>query len=151
MKRGPGRPATQHGLSHSLEYGSWRLMQVRCYTHERYVKKGITVDPRWIGPEGFTNFLNDMGFKPDKSFTLERVDNDLGYYKTNCIWASRKQQNRNRSEFNRFVSFKGIKMMLCELSDLCGVGQQKLRSRIFVYGWPIERAIMQGDFRKSKK
>lgn len=43
----------------------------------------------------FDNFLSDMGVRPDGT-TLERKDNDYGYFKGNCVWATYSEQNRNR-------------------------------------------------------
>lgn len=63
--------------------------------HPRFADYGdrrITVDPRWLT---FENFLADMGEQPE-GLTLDRIDNDLGYWKDNCRWATRREQNSNR-------------------------------------------------------
>lgn len=92
-----------HGFSvvkHPLYY-TWYNMLRRCYketdkSYANYGGRGITVDPRW---HEFKNFANDIGLKPDKSYSLERVDNDVGYSKANCKWASRSEQCANRRAF----------------------------------------------------
>src|SRR5262245_29660855 len=78
------------------------MMKNRCLNKKAmdyfyYGARGITVDPRWLQ---FENFLADMGRKPDPKMTLERIDNDDNYTKTNCIWATREQQACNRGAYN---------------------------------------------------
>ena len=74
-------------------------MKTRCNNpkhkgYENYGGRGITYDPAW---EKFSNFLADMGSKPD-GLTIERVDNELDYTKSNCRWATRADQNRNKRD-----------------------------------------------------
>ena len=56
-------------------------------------KNPITVCKRWLK---FKNFRDDMLPTWKKGLTLERVNNDLGYFKENCRWATRKEQRYNQ-------------------------------------------------------
>jgi hypothetical protein len=85
-------------MTYSPEYQAWRNMKDRCRNPKhrafaRYGGRGIDYDPRW---EQFDAFLADMGHKPFRSLSLERLDNDRGYYRENCTWATREAQARNR-------------------------------------------------------
>jgi len=77
-------------------------MRARCYikSNKRYSEyggRGITVCSRWLEYlDGFSNFLEDMGYRPSPSHTLDRVNNNLGYSKENCRWTTRLEQTRNR-------------------------------------------------------
>jgi hypothetical protein len=87
----------KHGQCEAPAYYSWGSMLQRCYNskNKRYKDwggRGITVCKRWLI---FTNFLEDMGDRP-KGLTIERINNDKGYYKENCCWATRGIQARNR-------------------------------------------------------
>ena len=81
---------------------SWQAMHLRCeYTkhvaYKDYGGRGITIDPRWHkdNPDGFINFVKDMGLRP-KGLSLDRENPNGHYTKSNCRWATSKVQSNNQ-------------------------------------------------------
>ena len=77
----------------------WYAMWARCTKpHARqfadYGGRGIKVCSEW---KSFEIFLQDMGERP-VGYTLERRDNNAGYTKENCFWASWSIQALNKRE-----------------------------------------------------
>lgn len=99
-----------HGLSHSRTYRIWRHMRNRCHlkSHPRYKEwggKGITVCDEWR--HSFENFFKDMG-EAKGSLSIDRIDNQKGYFKENCRWATIGQQARNKSKKDDWgILFRG--------------------------------------------
>lgn len=94
-----GHPYKSHGLSKKIpEYAAWENMKRRCYypKHNRYQHyggRGIKVCDRWVN--SFENFYKDMGCRPSKNHSLERICLDKDYSLDNCIWATSFEQSRN--------------------------------------------------------
>lgn len=103
-----------HNLSSSSTYRIWRGMKSRCTNnkckeYDRYGGRGITICERW---GKFEMFLEDMGIRPE-GLSLDRVDNDKGYCKENCRWATVEEQNRNKRN-NTFLTIDGKTMTISE-------------------------------------
>jgi hypothetical protein len=93
--------STKHGLTGTDEQTIHTLMLERCRNpnatnYASYGGRGITVCDRWKGESGLLNFIADMGLRPSKKHSIDRIDNDKGYSPKNCRWATDSDQVRNR-------------------------------------------------------
>ena len=113
-----------------------RCENVNDVGYKNYGGRGITVDPHW---HDLKHFIADMepGFKP--GLTLDRIDNDAGYSKSNCRWATLAQQGRNKRS-NHWVEFNGERLILSDWSKRLGMGVSLLQARLKA-GWPVEKAF----------
>jgi len=90
--------STTHGMAHTTTFNTWTHMIQRCNNpnckdYVNYGGRGIKVCYEW--EQSFANFYKDMGLKP-KGLTIERKNNELGYFKENCYWADYFNQSHNR-------------------------------------------------------
>ena len=87
-----------HGKTHTPEHRSWVCMKARIFSPDEHHKKyysDVHIDERWLGPDGFVNFVRDMGNKPDPSYEIDRINPYGDYEPSNCRWATRAQQMNN--------------------------------------------------------
>lgn len=100
-----------------------------------YFDRGIGVCNQW---GDFETFLMDVGVRP-KDTSLDRINNDLGYFPKNCRWATRKEQGRN-TRVNTFVEYEGELINTTELAERFGVSSRLLSGRLKL-GWPVKKAL----------
>lgn len=125
----------------SPEYYSWASMRTRCTnkTHKAYSYyggRGIFICERW---KLFSSFLEDMGARPNGT-SLDRINNDDGYYKENCRWADKSAQSNNRRS-NIFYSVFGEELTLAEAAKKYGIAYNTLHARVVRFGWNTEVAV----------
>ncbi len=133
---------SQHGLSQSSTYRSWRAMIKRCYDennnrYKLYGGNGITVCERWL--TSLDNFIEDMGIRP-KNHSLDRIDNIKFYEPLNCRWATNKIQSNNRSN-NYLITAFGQTKTLTQWAEEVGIGWSTIRQRIQRNSWTAEEAL----------
>lgn len=98
-------------MKYPEEYKSWASMRDRCLneghsSYSQYGGRGIKICERWLAlPNGFVNFLNDMGPKPSYKrtvtggkplYSLDRIDPEGDYTPENCRWATWVEQEGNK-------------------------------------------------------
>lgn len=96
---------TKNGRT-SKEWLAWRSMRDRCYRKtspqfKDYGGRGITVCNSW--KKSYVSFLQDMGRAPSPLHSLDRIDNNAGYYAGNCRWATKSEQALNRRAVDKLT------------------------------------------------
>jgi len=133
---------TKHGFSGKGDrtYKTWLAMNDRCNnskckSYKNYGGRGIVVCNEW---STFEKFLQDMGERP-KELTLDRINNNGNYEKTNCRWSTRKEQGNNKRN-NRILVINNNTKTLAQWSEESKIGVNTIRRRI-ASGWTIIDSI----------
>lgn len=135
-----GVPSSKHKL-----YNTWYLMKTRCDNpkckyYDRYGGRGISICKEWYS---FDQFVADMGDRPE-GLTLDRIDNDSGYSKSNCRWATAKEQNNNKRPSRPSKIYKTNK------SGIRGVSWHKDCGKWQVQGYRSGQTFGLGLFKNLK-
>lgn len=135
----------------SKTYKSWACMIQRCtnpnnHAYSDYGGRGIKVCQRWLK---FENFLEDIGELPTNKHSIDRINNNGNYCKSNCRWVTQKQQTRNTRR-NRLISYNGKVQCLCDWAKEIGINPKTLQARIFRYNWSIKRALITSAQKREK-
>ncbi len=130
-----------HGESKNgktVEYEAWKSMKARCYIpsatgYKNYGNRGIKVCSRW--KNSFQKFVKDMGRRPSRIHSLERVDVNKGYSPNNCIWGTDEIQGANKRN-NHKLTFNGITLTVSQWSRKSGINRGTIHSRLRL-GWSV--------------
>lgn len=92
-----------HGLSYHPLYNHWKDMRRRVGYRREYVEHEIDMDPRWHDVTIFIEDIeNTIGPRPEgRGWSIDRIDNDRGYYHWNLQWATAKMQANNRGHASK--------------------------------------------------
>jgi hypothetical protein len=121
----------RHGMMGTKFYNSWRSMTTRCRgtagpeSKRKYRDKGIRVCERWLK---FKNFYEDMFPSYVEGLTIDRIKNDLGYFKENCRWADVFQQAENRGT-TVWIEYDGKRLTLKQWAKERNMGLNSFRLR----------------------
>jgi len=129
-----------HGRRYSKLYGVWKSMKGRCLNptdahYKDYGGRGIQVCERWLK---FENFLEDMGERPE-GLTLERKNNNLGYSKDNCEWATWDMQGNNRRT-SRLLTYEDKTQTVSQWAKELLLSSKTIYNRLYM-GWSVEKAL----------
>lgn len=152
-RAGTGNANYRHGHcvgGPSKLYYIHKEMVRRCTdpTYKRYADyggRGITVDPKWIG--NLQAFIDDIGPRPTPRHSVDRKDNNAGYSKENCRWATQLEQNNN-TRVNRPITANGRTQNLSQWAHELGRSPSSLHWRLTA-GWS-EEATINTPFKASR-
>ena len=135
-----------HGRSNTPEWTTWIGIKQRCENpnsaaFHRYGGRGITICARWR--EDFAAFLADMGERPSADLSVDRIDNDKGYWcgkpecaecgpagrAPNCRWATAREQSRNTRRTS-WLTINGERVPACDVYSANGITKQTFFNRV---------------------
>lgn len=132
-----------------LSYGTWKHLFYRCYSkvspdYKNYGGRGIDVHSSWHGDGGFYQFIQDVGLRPSKDYSLDRIDVNKGYTPDNVKWSTNIEQANNRRNSKRYL-FDGENLTLAEIARKVDVPYQRVWKATKVFGNPSEYIKIDPD------
>lgn len=141
-----------HGLSAHPIYKTWKRMIARCYIrsvshYELYGGRGIRVCANW---HRFASFMEDMQPTWESGLSLDRIDPNGHYSRSNCRWATFRMQTHNRRR-NLDIEFRGQQRKLSEVAEqFSTVDYPTLYNRV-KSGWDIESALSTAPLKECRR
>jgi len=126
------------------DYGIYRGIKKRCYSESDkafpdYGGRGICMCSGWKA--SFKAFSNDMGPRPSKEHSIDRIENNGNYscghcsecieksWPMNCRWATRDVQRRNQGDVV-MLTFQGETLCMSDMARKHGLSKGTLRARL---------------------
>lgn len=146
--------STKHGMCRNGKkdkfYKTWEGMINRCIItnkkhYNRYYLRGIKVYNRWTKFENFKKDMYQPYLEHVEKFgkidtTLDRKNNDLGYNKKNCRWATHREQ-MNNTKMNRMITFRNKTKTMSEWARYLEFPYYIINSRINRLNWSTNKAL----------
>jgi len=87
-----------------------RCLNTKDDVYNRYGGRGITISKEWL--DSFEQFVEDVGERPDSTYSLDRIDNNGNYCKGNTRWVKADKQARNQRKYkNNSSGVTGVNLL----------------------------------------
>lgn len=142
FREGEANAYYKHGETSTRLYRIWSSMKTRCNNPNRahyknYGARGIKVCEEWNDFSCFKKWALSNGYSD--TLTLDRINNDKGYYPDNCRWITMQEQSNNRRT-NHLVTYKGQTKTVVQWSTELGINRYTLFKRL-QHNWSVEKAL----------
>lgn len=138
-----------HGESKSPVYKIWIGIKKRCFNKQSrryadYGGRGVVMCNRW--KDNAIAFINDIGERPSKNHSVDRINNNGNYscgkchqcvendWPSNCRWATQTEQARN-TRYNAAITFNGTTKCIAEWAEITGIKKDTIYCRNNRYKW----------------
>ncbi len=133
---------TKHGACGTREYITWCHIIDRCENpnalgFKHWGGRGIRLCEAWR--HDFAAFLRDVGPRPSRRHSIERIDNDGHYEPGNVRWATKRDQ-ANNSRNNHRLTWNGRTLTIMQWSRHLHFSGRAISDRLR-RGWSIHRAL----------
>lgn len=134
---------TTHNQRHTKLYETWKKMRDRCNRpnatqYKDYGGRGIKVCEEWDKSfQAFYDWSYANGY--DDNLTIDRIDNNKGYYPENCRWATYKEQMRNKRT-NHIITYKNQSQCISQWCEELNLSYSAVTGRLR-RGWSVEKAL----------
>lgn len=123
---------SKHGMSYTRLYRIWDNIRARATRehntyYQNYGGRGVTLCPEWQSFIPFRDWALANGYRDD--LTIERIDNDGPYTPSNCRWATRYEQDRNKRS-NVWIDYNGERICQQDLARRLGVHYSTIYHRL---------------------
>jgi hypothetical protein len=151
-----GKRNRKHGQRNTSLYAVWHGLVERCtnpnyHNFSDYGGRGITVCSEWRQFKNFFDWnasLGKNGYK--RGLSIDRIDNNKGYFPSNCRWATATVQQRNKRN-NKIITLNGISKSVAEWAEIYRVSRYLIYTRL-KNGWEEnEKLFIPPDSHRSKR
>lgn len=114
-------------------YKKFQQMKKRCYSpkckaYNNYGGRGIDICSEWLNDyRTFIEWSLNNGYQ--KGLSIDRIDNNKGYYPENCRWVNNLTQQNNKRN-NRYLEFEGEKYTIAEWSRIKNIPAPTISDRL---------------------
>jgi hypothetical protein len=128
-------------------YRAWMQLKARCQSvtnaaYADYGGRGIKVHLAWS--TSYAQFKDDLereiGPKPSRAHSLDRIDNNGHYEPGNLRWATQTEQNRNQRT-TKFYELGGKSQTLGAWAEAASASYARTAQRVQRYGWELDEAL----------
>lgn len=122
-----------HGKTNTRLHNIWSGMKERCYNqncekYHLYGGRGVSICDEWKNSfETFYSWAITNGYK--EGLSIDRIDNQKGYFPENCRWLTQAEQMRNTT-VNHWLTCNGKTMVLMDWAKELNLSETTILKRL---------------------